>query len=248
MAVTDYIAIRGLVSADTEIFQGIGGASAEETPADTNHDPGYPDVQENPVPETPISADPDLAELIWQGQNEKLEHENKYCDQLQKRIKRKEQRVSGIRDKIIDLIEEFLSEAIGAVVDGYVSTTPLSKPGGFIAGVLTEFGIEWALDELILLFIRGNELLEGIKAENEKLLQIEKSRENYEYREQVLVRHREDIKMILGQIRSAEENVTVTQDLQLYDLIQRLTDLALRDDTIELGDMRLHSKGRVVNF
>jgi hypothetical protein len=234
----DYIRIRNLETSDSEInpglyeiFQGIGGADAAGV-----------------LSETPISNDPELAEGIWQGQNEKLEHENEYCDQLQALFKKKQQRIDGWLDKLLDVVEEIIGNWLAKLAAGWVFFETGSLELGWLAGLLTEVGTEWGFDALRSLLTRGNQLLEGIKAENVQLLQIEKSRENYEYREQVLARHREDIKVILEQIRMAEKQVELNTQLEMKALLERLTDLALRDDTIELGDMRLHSRGRVVNF
>ncbi|MGD9125755.1 MAG: hypothetical protein PVH19_00115 [Planctomycetia bacterium] len=238
----DYLKIRGYdSSAPTgntvdpglyEIFQGIGAADTVGT-----------------LTETPISNDAELADAIWQGQNEKLEHESAYCDQLQKHFEKKQQRIEGVWDKVLDVIEEFvgnwLAKIIGAIVLGFTEGNAVIAA---VASFLTEVTVEWGFEALLSLLRRGNELLEGIKAENEKLLQLEKSRENYEYREQALARHREDIKIILEQIRMAEKQVEINTQLEMKELLERLTDLALRDDTIEFGDVRLHSRGKVVEF
>lgn len=242
MTVWDYILIPGFETSSPtgdevdpglyEIFHGIG--------ADVG------DV--SALSETPISNDPELADGIWQGQNEKLEHENEYCDQLQKLFKKKEQRIDGLWEKLFDQFEQAISEWLSKLVGAWVGYQTGSVELGWLTVFISEIGIEWGIEALRSLLTRGNQLLDGIKAENEKLLLIEKSRENYEYREQVLARHREDIKIILEQIRMAEKQVELNTQLEMKALLERLTDLALRDDTVEFGDMRVHSKGKVVNF
>jgi hypothetical protein len=232
MAVIDYIGVVGDDNLPTELFIGFWEDSEDLAS----------------IAETPISSDAELAEGIWQGQNEKLEAENDYCDQLQTLFKKKQERIDGVVDKVMDVIEAFIGSWLSNLVATWVGFYTESLTLAGLAGFFTEIGAGWGFDFLRSLLTRGNELLDGIKAENEKLLQIEKSRENYEYREQVLARHREDIKIILEQIRMAEKSIELNTQLEMKALLERLTDLALRDDTIELGNMRLHSKGRVVNF
>ena len=242
MSAWDYMLIPGFeTSAPTgdetdpglyEIFYGIG----------------YEDSTVSALAETPISNDPDLADGIWQGQNEKLLAENEYCDQLQKLFKKKEQRIDGWLDKLLDVVEEIIGNEIAKLVGGWVFLETGSLELGWLARLLTEVGAEWGFDALRSLLTRGNQLLDGIKAENEKLLDIEKSRENYEYREIVLARHREDIRIILEQIRMAEKSLEINNQIEMRALLERLTDLALRDDTIEIGNAKFHSRGRVVNY
>lgn len=244
MSALDYIKIQGLdgeyvedVGNNFEVFQGISAAFATDgtTTAGT-------------LTITPISSDPDLADLIWEGQNEKLESENAYCDQLQKLFEKKQTRVEGIWDKLLDVVEEFIGGLLSKFVMGIVLYNTGSLELTWLSGFLTELGVEWGLDALVSLLKRGNELLNGIKAENDKLLQLEKSRENYEYREQVLARHREDIKVILEQIRLAEKQVEINAQLEMNALLERLTDIAFRDVSFETGDMKIHHRGKVVEF
>lgn len=230
----DYIRIRGFKATTAgyfEYFQGIGPAGASSE-----------------LPETPISNDPELADGIWEGQNAKLRSENKYCDQLQTQIKEKQRRIENIWDKFLDVAEELTSDLLSAAAFGLTLGLTDTPQLAWLASILTDVGVKWAFDHLKTLLQRGNELLDGIKDENEKLLQVEKSRENYEYREQVLARHREDIKIILEQIRMTEKQIELNTQLEMKALLERLMDLAMRDDTIEFGDMRLHSRGKVIEF
>lgn len=231
----DYLRIRGLDTVSDgidpglyEIFQGLGFTSYDET-----------------TPETPISSDSDLADLIWQGQNEKLEAENDYCDQLQKQFKQKQQTISKKRDAILDIVENMVEELAGKGVSVIVTGLTENPVAGAIAGLVTEMVVEWTWDYLANLLTRGNELLDGIKAENELLLQLEKSRENYEYREQVLARHREDIKLVLEQISSAEQNIQLDKYLEMAGVIENLIALQYNNEELHFPDgVNLSLRGR----
>ena len=225
-----------------EIFQGTSGGGA------TIGDITATLMPANTLPQTPISDDDELAEEIWAGQNAKIDSEIKYCDQLRSELDNKQQQVNGWRDRLVDTVTEVLGEFFGDVVKAFTLGLTGSGVAAFIAGIATELGLEWGIDALVRLLTRGNELLAGIKDENALLLQLEKSRENYEYREAVLTRHREDIKIVLEQIRQAEKDVEIKGIFDIKALLERLTDLALRDDTVEMGDYKIHSRGKVIEI
>jgi len=260
MALTDYIMIRGSEPEGAECFQGTSGGGAADVTVDVSPSVTLPTLEpviapNRELPNTPISEDEELANGIWEGQNEKLRAENTFCDQLQQQFKEKYDRVEGWQDKLGDIIEEMFGELLSMAADATITTalTPYAGPAiakgvGWLGGVMTEVTFEWAIDFLKTLLKRGNALLTGIKAENDKLLSIEKSRENYEYREQALERHREDIRIVLEQIKQAEKGLEVDTLIDMKAILERLADLALRDDTIEFGDTRLHSRGKVVEF
>ncbi len=173
---------------------GSDGSDGEENP-----------VVEHPVSETPLDKDAELADLIWQGQNAKLLSENDYCDQLQKQFAAKQATIEGTMDLLLDFVGELLETITSVLVGGLILATSWGNPAlAQIGAFLAELSVGFAFEALISLLTRGNELLMGIKEENTLLLEVEKSRENYEYRETALARHREDISMLLDQIREAE--------------------------------------------
>jgi hypothetical protein len=192
--------------------------------------------------ETPISTNEELADALWTGQNDKITAENRYCNQLQARFKAKEEKVSGLKDKLLDVVEEVAGDwlakviggTVGSAVTGWTANPALGGAASWLAGFATQLGLEWGLDALVDLLTRGNEMIAGIKAENAHLLQLEKSRENYEYREIALARHREDIKMILEQLRTAEKQVDMAPMMDMNALLESLIALQYNTEEIKL--------------
>jgi hypothetical protein len=236
--VLDLIGIDGDTFLPSEIFIGLGGASAT---ASTGTDPGT----------TPAVIELDQA--LWNGQNSKIESENDYCDQLQKQFKQKQQKISGIRDTLMDIIQEILGEIVGTAVGEAVETAVSVKTGnplvgkgvGLVANLMTELGLEWGIDWLVGLFTRGNELLMGIQEENALLLTLEKSRDNYEFREAALARHREDIKIVLDQISAAEKTVQIDKSIETMGLIESLIALQYNNEELQLpGNGYLSLRGK----
>lgn len=222
-----YIKIRNFDSeAGGEIFQGIGGTITIES--------GSVSVSVAPANDTPISSNPVLADQLWEGQNIKLNAENAYCDALQKQLKHKEAKVNGWRDKLVDVITEIVGEFLSEVAMAFVLGISGNPVVAWLSGILVELTLEWGVEALLTLLARGNALLDGIIDENNKLLTLEKSRESFQFREDVLARHREDIRIILEQIRYAEAQVsTPAPIMESKALLKLMKELDTSIDEVE---------------
>ena len=247
MSALNYIKIVGLDGEPGEeptewfeMFQGIGGASL--TNASVTGGGGTISTPSVTPSVTPISTDEELDEALWEGQNARIQGEIGWLNQIQTDIKKKQAEVQNQKSRLFDMVKGILTNTVGEAVDALLLSTlgPYSEIAGFVASL----SVGWALDKLQVLLQRGNDLIPGMITEYEHLLEVESSRDNYELREQVIARHREDIRLILDSITEIEGQIADTVNMDTEEIVKALQDLLYKQENYWLpGGVRVTHQG-----
>jgi hypothetical protein len=248
----EFIKIKGMDSDPDqdpgvfEIFQGLGAEFIEQNTAD---DTGL-------LPITPATPFP---EALWTGQNRIISAESTYALNLETLFKQQQQAMpkddgslmSEVMNEIGSAIEGAVSVIFGEFVSGYVA----AASGGFIpalpvkiiADYAAQIGISYCWDKLKLLFVKGVELCQAVKAENDAMLSLEVSLENYTLRKQNLQLHTEMLENVITQVATMEEmldrNIQKSTDMKgvvkALKPAENLKELkGINEDTDYLKDMK----------
>lgn len=249
---SDYIKIHGLNAippddvnpADFEMFQGLGAEFLAQQTVD---------------PETgllPITPATPFPEALWLGQNKLIEAESTYSLSLETLFKQqqvampKEPTIIGeVLQEFGSMAEELLAWTFGGFVTGITGTlgTPLEQPVFVLSRWAAEIGISYCWGKLGLLFTKGIDLCQAIKAENDAMLSLEVSLENYTLRKQNLQLHTEMLENVVNQIATMEEmldrNIQKSTDMKgvikALKPVDNLTQLkGINEDTDNLEKLK----------
>lgn len=246
MIFSNYIKIKGLdnLSSDNidpaqfEIFQGLGSDAFLQV---TN-------------PSTALAEETTIAAALWEGQNKLIAAESTYALNLETLFKQQQVAMpksptlaNDVVNEVGEALEEWLSDFFGGLVIGVTGAvgTGLEWPVFWVAKFAAEVGISFCWDKLKLLFTKGVDLCQAIKAENDAMLTLEVSLENYTLRKDNLRIHTEMLENVITQIATMEEMlerniVKATDTKSLVKAIKpisgELEDIA--DDTDNLKKMK----------
>lgn len=228
----DFIKIRGLIGTAPdnvnpgtfEIFQGLGAELISQQTVDS---------ETGLVPVAPSSPIPDA---LWEGQNGLLQGEIEYCDQLSDLWKRQKSALPQETNIIWSFVQELLEGFLGVLVGGLVAAGTDSPALGKVAMFLAEALVGVAIEKLRDFFTKGVALCDGIQAEDESLLLLDASRENYELRSRAISQHTEQLENVLNLINTMESILdrTVQQGLDTKGIVKALK--PIKDELPEIAD------------
>lgn len=201
------------------------------------------------------SAEQDAFQSLWNAQNDLIQQQSDYCDEVKATFEANRELLPDNPDAFIaDLLWEFGEWIVGRIVTFFF---------GPFWGEAAEIGV-YLLGALIrtldTLYTEGGELCDKIKAENNALLNLPFSKENYQIRSQVISQHDGTLQTLLTHVLALEGQLqqgTIPQPAQIpgesggtvsEELIQAVKDLQYNDEIIDFGAARLHLKGKVIEY
>lgn len=242
----DFIKIRGLDSerpqdispGSFEIFQGLGAEMISQMTVD---------AETGLVPVPPATPIPDP---LWQGQNGLLQGEIQYCDQLSDLFRKKQVALPQQTDQLWGIIQKLLEHWADVYIGGLVEAGTLNPILAGVVSFLTEIAIGIGLEKLKELFTRGIALCDGIKADDQNLLELSPSLENYNLRSQAISQHTEQLENILGLINSLESGAdrTIQQGLDTKGLIKVLKPVQDLDELPDIDERLQKMEALIVTF
>lgn len=216
----DFIKIRGLngTAPDNtnpsgfEIFQGLGAELISQQTV--NDETGL-------VPVAPATPIPDA---LWAGQNGLINGEIEYCDQLTDLWKKQQSALPQETNIIWSFVQELLEGFLGVLVGGLVESQTANPALGRVAMFLAEALVGVAIEKLKDFFTKGVALCDGIKADDNSLLALDQSRENYALRSQAISQHTEQLENVINLINTMENILdrTVQQGLDTKGIVKAL--------------------------
>lgn len=196
----------------------------------------------------PISEDAEIAQALWDAQNELIQAESDYCKEIEDLFNRKKDALPQETNFAQTFLEELLEGVGGLIVGILVTLWTKNKKIGQVAAFVAEMAIGLAIEYLKKLYTEGKDLCEKIRAENEALLNLEQGRGNYTLRRETMKLHTEMLENLLAHIAQMESLLEQATNTNSRDLIEAVQDLKYNDEVVDFGSTRLHLKGKVIEY
>ena len=219
MAYYDYIRIYGQAESDKEYFQGLGAAAFYNSPAtqpQSGNDVTVTTTGGGNTGTTPATTKPEiqLPDSLWEAQAVVIQQQSAFIKKIQEDFKKKYDETPTM-DELTQttFIEEFIEWVAGRIVSYFWGPT---------AGEIAEFVVALsclAIKLLNALLQESIEICNALVKENDALLTLEKSREDYLLRSQIISQHDNCIANILSSIATTEEQII--QSRQLDEMVRR---------------------------
>lgn len=196
----------------------------------------------------PISEDPDIAQALWTAQNDLIQAESDYCMEIEELFTRKKDALPQEEHFATSLLQEIIEGVGGLIVGLLVTLWTKNKKVGQVAAFVAEMAIGLAIEYLKKLYTEGKDLCEHIRAENDALLNLEQGRGNYDLRRETLRLHTEMLENLLLHIGHLESLLEQASNTNARDMIDAIQDLKYNDESVDFGSVRLHLKGKVIEY
>jgi hypothetical protein len=231
MRALDILKIRNIDCQGWELFEAIESAEEVPAPAGSSLDIPQPllvqlssSVTES---ESEIPPDPDLT-LLWNSQNDVIYEQQERLDLIYEDLEAKRETLEGYQlDWGEVALQSLLDSGLGFVLKKFL----LLKEGGitspwldFFIDTIANF-IPNAIQYLIKLYRRARSAIGAIKAENEAILRLPKSWDNYNRRLEVLVHHEQAIENLLKEILDHQKPIDDVLKGDFDELVQAVKDL-----------------------
>lgn len=228
----EFIRIYGLPESAGEEFQGLG-AAAMYNAADAQPFSGGQDVPDTSGSGSGSGSGGDtetpeeFSATLWEAQAGVITQQSAFITKIQEDFKKKYDETPTM-DEITQttFIEEFIEWLAGRVVAYFWGPT---------AGQIAEFSVALACLAIKLLNVllqESIEICDALVKENNELLTLATSRENYLLRSQIISQHDNSIANILASIATTEDQLI--QSRQLDEMIRRneIANFELYEDNI----------------
>ena len=218
MAYYDLIRIYGWPDNEQEQFQGLGAAALynanEAQPVSGGDSKTDVDVTTPTTPTTPETPEEELPDALWEAQAVVIQQQSAFVKKIQEDFKKKFDETPTM-DEITQttFIEEFIEWVAGRVVSYFWGPT---------AGEIAEFAVALsclAIKLLNALLQESIEICNALVKENDALLTLTKSRDDYILRSQIISQHDNCIANILTSITTTESQLI--QSRQLDEMVRR---------------------------
>lgn len=196
----------------------------------------------------PISEDIEIAQALWTAQGGLIQAESDYCTEIEELFTRKKDALPQEEHFSNSLLQEIIEGVGGLIVGILVSLWTKNKKVGEVAAFVAQMAIGLAIEYLKKLYTKGKDLCEKIRAENDALLNLEQGRGNYDLRRETLRLHTEMLENLLLHIGHLESLLEQASNTNARDMIDAIQDLKYNDESIDFGSVRLHLKGKVIEY
>lgn len=228
MRALDILKIKNIDCQGFELFEAIAAAAAESE--DISLTVPQPLLVQLPSsitesPETP--ADEDLT-LLWNSQNDVIYEQQERLALIYEDLETKRETLENYNLDWGEIaLQALLESGLGFVLKKLL----LLKEGGmssswldFFIDTIASF-IPNAIQYLLKLYRRARSAIGAIQAENEAILRLSKSWDNYNRRLEVLVHHEQAIENLLKEILDHQKPIDDVLKGDFDDLVQAVKDL-----------------------
>lgn len=194
-------------------------------------------------------AEKDAFQTLWDKQNDLIQQQSDYLDDVKDTFNAKADSLpSGF--SVEDLIAEYGGSVAYVIVSYFFGTT---------AGSIAKFAVEvigLGIDILEKLYTAGGGYCDTMKEENDALLNLPFSKENYQIRSQIMTQHSHAIDNLLSHIMHAEEQVsegfrTVPSSQEsevLQEISETLKQIEAHENIINLDGVDIWTESGVINW